>query len=84
MTGIIDQIRSLDNKALTVWRFEDAPKQYRDLSTNGGDEDWILLIPPGYDCEWIGWAERGGSFGVCCVDRFTLDDGSRVWIGSHA
>ena len=30
---------------IKVWRFEDAPKKYRALSTNGGDEDWIAFVP---------------------------------------
>lgn len=30
----------------TVWRFHDAPQELRDLSTNGGDEDWLVEVPP--------------------------------------
>lgn len=30
---------------ILVWRWEDAPQEYRDLSTHGGDEDWVVFIP---------------------------------------
>ena len=33
---------------ITVWRFECAPQDLQELSTNGGDEDWLIEIPPGY------------------------------------
>jgi hypothetical protein len=32
-------------KAITMWRFEDAPAVLRALSTNGGDEDWLAIVP---------------------------------------
>lgn len=45
------------NHCAKVWRFEDAPKRLRDLSTNGGDEDWLVELPPGFDTyglpDWV-------------------------------
>ncbi len=31
--------------AMTVWRWEDAPKRFQCLSFSGGDEDWVIWIP---------------------------------------
>ena len=32
-------------KAITIWQFDDAPAVLRALSTNGGDEDWLAIVP---------------------------------------
>lgn len=71
---------------IKVWRWEDAPEELRALSTHGGDEDWVALLPPNYagEGEWIGWLESGTSFGCCDVSSHPLPDGSVVKIGAHA
>lgn len=30
---------------IRVWRFEDAPEEFRRLSRCGGDEDWVAHVP---------------------------------------
>jgi hypothetical protein len=66
-----------------VWHFAGAPKEFQELSTNGGDEDWVAVLPK--DFGWAPmWLEEGGSFGCCSVDEHELPDGRRVFIGSHA
>jgi hypothetical protein len=69
---------------MKLWRFEDAPEHLQELSTNGGDEDWLLLVPPGQDAPF--WVERNGlgHFGICNTDQFQLPDGSEVFIRCHA
>lgn len=75
------------DRAIQVWRFKDAPEHLRALSTRGGDESWLALIPAavmqreGGDVPWM---ESGGPFGVCTVSEHDLEDGSQVRIGSHA
>ena len=32
-------------KFITIYDWDDAPKELKDLSTSGGDEDWIAIIP---------------------------------------
>lgn len=64
-----------------VWAWADAPPSLRWLSEHGGDEDWVLLTPPGEDCP--GWAE-GGRFGCCSTTEVRLPDGRLVVIGAHA
>lgn len=72
---------------IAVWRFEDAPVFLQDLSTNGGDEDWLAVVPDylveeGYYIPWL----EVPAFGCCCVDRYPHPEtpGFEVVIGSHA
>lgn len=70
--------------AITVWPFHDAPADLKALSSCGGDEDWLALIPPSLADLYIGWIQEGGPFGCCSVDEFALPGGWHVYIGSHA
>ncbi len=72
---------------IQVWRFEDAPEELRQKSTNGGDEDWIALVPAEYYEEvepYLPWLEEGHGFGYCSVDVTKLLNGDYLYIGSHA
>lgn len=69
---------------ITVWRFADAPAEWRALSPHGGDEDWLALVPAVLGGSWIPWLEDGGPFGRCEVSIHLLSDGSRIYIGAHA
>jgi hypothetical protein len=71
------------DKAIIVWRWEDAPDEYRNLSEHGGDEDYVAFIPLALEGHWIGWLEEGQSFGCCSVSEHRLRDGT-VKIGAHA
>lgn len=70
---------------LRVWRFQDAPCPLRGLSEHGGDEDWLLLIPPGYS-HFIGWAEEDwpSMFGANDISHHPLPNGWEVRIGAHS
>ena len=70
---------------ITVWRFEDAPYHLQNLSTNGGDEDWIAEVPPHLISEWVNWLESD-QFGCCAnlVYEHPLRPGWQVRIGCHA
>lgn len=70
--------------AIHVWRFSDAPKQFQELSTHGGDEDWVALIPKEMAHEYIPWMEDGSPFGCCSVSEYQLDGGCVVRIGAHS
>ena len=70
-------------QAIRVWRFEDAPINYKTLSEHGGDEDWLAHVPKGVEDE-IWWAQEGSSFGCHSVTRHDLEDGSYVLIGAHS
>lgn len=65
-----------------VWRFCDAPTEYKSLSPHGGDEDWVALVPPGMMTP--SWMESGTRFGVCDIEEINMEDGSTLVIGAHA
>lgn len=75
--------------AILVYAFDEAPDDLRALSDNGGDEDWIAVMPAGVsdlvkmhaENTWLG---EGGPFGCCSVSRHDLPDGRTVYIGAHA
>lgn len=78
---------------ITVWRFDDAPEEYRNLSTHGGDEDWVIFVPQelvgsataldleldtGDTWEWKRWARVWGWL------RHYEVEGGVVFIAAHA
>jgi len=71
---------------IKVWKYYDAPIELRSLSTNGGDEDWIALVPIEWANDYISWLEEGSSFGCCDVSDYTHPNysGYLIKIGSHA
>lgn len=73
-----------DRECVRIWRFEKAHEAFQMLSTNGGDEDWVALIPPSMSEEYFGWMEEGSPFGCCDVSEYDLPWGWKVRIGSHA
>lgn len=74
------------NPDIAIWRFENAPGYLKDLSNNGGDEDWIAVLKKDfYDNHYIGFLEQGSPFGCCDVEKHTYDnEGLVILIGSHA
>lgn len=68
--------------AIQVWRFMEAPADLRELSTNGGDEDWLALVPAKFNDDYIGWL--GTDFGCFGVETHDLPTGDKVYIGCHS
>lgn len=69
---------------IKVWRFYDAPRRLQELSTSGGDEDWLALVPASYP-HHIAWLEEyNNGFGICDTEHVPLDDGRAIYIGSHS
>lgn len=66
---------------ILVYRWKDAPQQWKDLSTNGGDEDWLAFVPKQLESEYMPFLEEG-RFGNL-VDSYDVDGGV-VLISSHA
>lgn len=75
---------NLAHKAITVWRFHEAPPGLQALSPHGGDEDWLAVVPASMADDYIGWLESGSPFGCCDVSRHPRPDGSVVCIGAHS
>jgi hypothetical protein len=85
VTERIFQLKGL-NPPILVWSFYDAPAELRDISTHGGDEDWLALVPASYYArghDTPSWLEHG-TFGVCDISEDVLENGDRVFIGAHA
>lgn len=68
-----------------VYPFQYAPKWAKDISINGGDEDWVCICTLetwNQHNQYIPWIDR---LGVCGgVDGFEVDEKFVVFIGSHA
>lgn len=71
---------SPDGKIL-CWPWSSAPWVLRAMSTHGGDEDWVMLVPR--TIEMPSWASRGTSFGVFDVSTVRIG-GWTLAIGAHA
>jgi hypothetical protein len=67
---------------IKIFAFYDAPEELRMLSQNGGDEDWIAIIPPRWQVP--AFLEEGGSFGCCTVQEAQHWSGCTILIGCHA
>ena len=77
-----DMLESHKALAIQVWRFNEAPQVLQDMSDNGGDEDWVALVPKEMADGYIGWLDSP-AFGCCCIDEHKWGD-YRVYIGCHA
>lgn len=75
---------------ITIWRFDGAPEEYRQLSTNGGDEDYVMHVPASMVNDFLVAMitdqnnHAGHAFGCCSIDCYPQPDGSVVYIGAHA
>jgi hypothetical protein len=71
---------------IVVYRFEDAPENLQKLSDNGGDEDWLAIVPPHLKDAWLGWMDEGSEFGCYKVQKINHPDleGYEIRIGSHS
>jgi hypothetical protein len=81
-TGPLVPSKASQSGAIVIWLFNAAPGELRCLSTHGGDEDYVALVPK--DMEQPSFLESGTRFGCCSVSEHGLDDGRRVFIGAHA
>ena len=72
---------------IRIWKFYDAPKEFQEMSINGGDEDYLAIIPPNYTTEYFPFLE-GNTFGCCSVDEIKIETGLYrgyiILIGVHA
>ena len=69
---------------IIVWQFHEAPLELQELSTNGGDEDWLAILPPSNPIPPI-WMDSS-LYGCCSVYEYPhpTKEGYIICIGSHA
>jgi hypothetical protein len=60
-----------------IWAFADAPFEYQELSQHGGDEDWIIFAPNGFDANYL--VDR---LTVCDSQEYPVDGGT-IYITAH-
>jgi hypothetical protein len=72
-----------DVPPIRIWAYADAPTCYR-VSDNGGDEDWVAVVPLEYSDRLHAMAFLGApTFGACDVATYTVGD-EMVIVGCHA
>jgi hypothetical protein len=69
-------------RTIRLWYWEDAPQDLQILSDNGGDEDYVVLVPKGVGIPFFFYS--GSSFARWGVQTIEREDGSTVLIGCHA
>lgn len=72
-------------QAALVWRFHEAPKELRALSTNGGDEDWLVEIPKEWEEKYFtGWIDTLDAGLQPRGHKHPSKPGWMVYIGAHS
>lgn len=72
-------------EAIIVWKFYDAPEELQKLSNNGGDKDWLVELPPGYEEYGTpSWIESMDSCREPSHYPHPTKAGWKVIIGAHA
>lgn len=71
--------------SMRIWVFSDAPQRLQDLSTNGGDEDWLVYIPAAFLAKHdVPFFCEASPFAVCSLIEIPVIDGSKFLIATHA
>ena len=80
--------QAMHHAPFLVWPFQEAPPALQALSTHGGDEDWVVYVPPGQVASVEDWAPRWiEATGACDVSQHEIQVGhnkAMVYIGAHA
>lgn len=70
---------------IRVYYYSDAPQEWQDLSTHGGDEDFLTYIPKERrESELAYRVSQEGAFGRWFVSEHELPDGALIVIHAHA
>ena len=79
--GMRDTVLAHDKLTMIrLWRFQDAPLRYRELSAHGGDEDWVMYVPDGCNADTYRLEQ---AIGICDTSVIAVA-GGMVYIGAHA
>jgi hypothetical protein len=58
----------MEKPPILVWNYDDVPNELK-ISTNGGDEDFLIAVPPGQEIPW-----RFMELGCCSNDFFRVGE----------
>lgn len=73
-------------ETIKVWRYSDAPSDLAELASQGGDEDWLVLVPHSLVESLL---EYGTPHWIDAMDschepvRINLPNGDVLFVGSH-
>ena len=67
---------------IQIWEWHNAPDVLRRHSDHGGDEDWVILVPPGGVSMAVEFFIDRNGYGD--PTRVTLEDGSTLFIIAHS
>lgn len=79
-------MRQPTKAAALVWQYHQAPKNLACLSTNGGDEDWLVELPLDWEDEYgmPFWIQEMDSMREPREYPHPTKPGWKVVIGAHA
>jgi len=77
---LCDSDNQFVKSSIHIWKWEDAPPCFKQFSEQGGDEDWVFVIPPAFMYSNINWLDHLSWFNQ---DTYFLPDGWQVVIISH-
>ncbi len=79
--GMRDTVLAHDKLTMIrIWQWKDAPLRWRELSYNGGDEDWVMYVPDGCNADTYRLEQ---AIGICTTNVHPVQ-GGLVYIGVHA
>ena len=70
------------NDRISVWPFKKAPNEIQKLTSQGGDEDWVVFVPKSFESDDVVpfWIEAMDSLREPI--RIVVDDGV-FFVGCH-
>ena len=83
--AVADDWNRIRMKHIIVWAWRDAPQYLKDLSTYGGDEDWVVEVPPHLKESYVRWLPfiSSSNEGEDNPIEHPGKDGWTVYIGTH-
>jgi len=69
---------------IKIWPWKTAPKKYKKLSDNGGDEDWVVYVPGEYLAEVENSIWLTATSSTADPQKILLESGDYIFIGSHS
>lgn len=73
-----------DPGLIRIWGFHDAPEPFCSFMNQGGDEDWLALVPPSHSESYLSWLDEGSTFVVCNREEKLLPSGCRLIVSTHS
>lgn len=73
----------MSTEPIKMWRFDEAPEEYRQFATPDGREKWLAHLPATWNGEAPEWLGDGSVFGGLTVSCGPLPDGAWLFVYSQ-